>query len=140
MSESKLKPSIPSTPGSPRTLLGRAIVAHGELSSDEDMVIDGQFDGSISAPNHCLTIGTEANIKAGVLARHVIVQGSVVGNLTASEKIEVRGTGRVVGDLVAATVVIEDGAYFKGSIDIARDDGSEAARGTAAQNIVRTPA
>jgi cytoskeletal protein CcmA (bactofilin family) len=71
-----------------------------------------------------LTVGKEGQVKAEIRARQVVILGSVTGNVAAREKIEIRRTGHMVGDLVAGTVAIEEGAYFKGSIDIARDEGS----------------
>jgi len=114
----------PAAPSSPRNALGRSVVAKGEIVSGEDLSIDGQFEGNIRVEGHCLTVGPEGQVKAEVRARQVIVQGVVTGNIVAREKAEIRRTGRVVGDIISATVAIEDGAYFKGSIDIARGETS----------------
>jgi len=124
MSEPKPKSTNPPASGSSHTLLGRTVVAQGQLSAGEDLLIEGKFEGNISLDDHCLTVGTEGHVKAEIRARQVVILGSVTGNVAAREKIEIRRTGHVVGDLLAATVAIEEGAYFKGSIDIARDDGS----------------
>jgi cytoskeletal protein CcmA (bactofilin family) len=126
MSEPTNKSTIPSASGGQRTVLGRTVVAQGQLTSGEDIVIEGQFDGTISLNDHCLTIGAEGRVKAEIRARQVIIQGSVTGNVEAREKIDIRRTGHVVGDLVASTVAIEEGAYFKGSIDIARGEAAGA--------------
>ncbi len=120
MSEPTPKASIPSASGSQRTVIGRTVVAQGQIVSGEDIVIEGQFDGTINLNDHCLTVGPEGHVKAEIHARLVIIQGSVTGNVEAREKVDIRRTGHVVGDLVAATVAIEEGAYFKGSIDITR--------------------
>jgi cytoskeletal protein CcmA (bactofilin family) len=117
--------SMPSVAGSPRTFLGRTVVTQGQLSSGEDLLIEGRFEGNITLDDHCLTIGAEGHVKAEIRARQVVILGAVTGNIEAREKIEIRRTGHVVGDLVAATVAIEEGAYFKGSIDIARGDKPE---------------
>ena len=103
------------------------MVAQGQIIPGEDLLIEGQFEGTITLNDHCLTVGSEGHVKAEIRARQVIIQGAVTGNIEAREKIEIRRTGHVVGDLVAATVAIEEGAYFKGSIDIARDEGAGAA-------------
>ena len=108
------------------TLLGRSAVMHGEISASEDLQIEGQFDGTINLQENCLTVGPKGQVKAEIRARQVVVHGSVNGNVTAREKIEIRRTGHVLGDLVAAGVAIEDGAYFKGSIEILRE-GDKAA-------------
>jgi cytoskeletal protein CcmA (bactofilin family) len=139
MSEPTLKSSSPTAAGSPHTILGHTVVVKGQLSSGEDLMIEGQFEGNVNLDDHCLTVGTEGHVKAEIHARQVVILGTVTGNLVASEKIEIRRTGHVVGDLVAATVAIEEGAYFKGSIDIARD-GTEAARDTAASSVVKNTA
>lgn len=140
MSEPILKSSNPSAAGSPHTLLGHTVVVKGQLSSGEDLMIDGQFEGNINLDDHCLTVGTEGHVKAEIHARQVVILGTVTGNLAAREKIEIRRTGHVVGDLVAATVAIEEGAYFKGSVDIARDDGSGAGRDADAPSDLKNTA
>lgn len=122
MSEPTPKSSNPSAAGGQRTVIGRTVVAQGQIVSGEDIVIEGQFDGTINLNDHCLTVGAEGRVKAEIHARTVVIQGSVAGNIEAREKIDIRRTGHVVGDLVAATVAIEDGAYFKGSIDITRNE------------------
>jgi len=134
MSEPTPKFTTPSTPGGQRTYLGRTVVAQGQLSSAEDLLIEGKFEGTISLNDHCLTVGPEGNVKAEIRARQVVIQGSVTGNVAAREKVEIKRTGHVVGDLVAGTVAIEEGAYFKGSIDIARDEASGAAASSSSGN------
>jgi cytoskeletal protein CcmA (bactofilin family) len=111
-----------------QTILGQSITLHGEMSGKEDLLIEGQLEGTISLPEHCVTVGPHGGVKAEIHARQIIVLGAVTGNITAREKIEIRKTGQVVGDLVAAAVAIEDGAYFKGSIDILREQNQEAPR------------
>ena len=129
MSEPTPKNTISSATGSQRTCIGRTVVAQGQIVAGEDLLIEGQFDGTISLNEHCLTVGPEGHVKAEVRARQVVIQGSVTGNIEAREKVDIRLTGHVVGDLVASTVAIEEGAYFKGSIDIARDEGAGVAGG-----------
>ncbi|MFZ0959433.1 MAG: polymer-forming cytoskeletal protein [Terriglobia bacterium] len=137
MSEATLKSSNLSAAGNPHTILGHTVVVKGQLSSGEDLMIEGQFEGNINLDDHCLTVGTEGHVKAEIHARQVVIQGSVTGNVVAREKIDIRRTGHVVGDLVAATVAIEEGAYFKGSIDIAREGGAEATRDVAAPSDLK---
>ncbi len=122
MSEPTPRASNSTASSGQRTVFGRTVVAQGQIVSGEDIVIEGQFDGNITMSDHCLTIGPEGRVKAEIRARQVVIQGSVTGNIEAREKIDIRRTGHVVGDLVAAAVAIEDGAYFKGSIDIARGE------------------
>jgi cytoskeletal protein CcmA (bactofilin family) len=120
--------------------LGRTVVAQGQLSAGEDLLIEGKFEGNISLDDHCLTVGAEGHVKAEIRARQVVILGSVTGNVAAREKIEIRRSGHVVGDLLAASVAIEEGAYFKGSIDIARDEGSAVSSDVAAPSIVSSNA
>jgi cytoskeletal protein CcmA (bactofilin family) len=114
-----------SSQGQVQATIGRSIVLKGELSANEDLVIEGQFDGTVNLQDHCLTIGPNGKVKAEVQARRVVIHGTVNGNVSAREKIEVRRTGNVTGDLTSASVSIEEGAYFKGSIDILRDTKQE---------------
>lgn len=119
------------------TQLGRSVILRGDLSGKEDLLIEGQFDGTINLPEHCVTVGAHGQIKAEIHARQVVILGSVTGNVAAREKIEIRKTGQVVGDLVAATIAIEDGAYFKGSIDILREQSQEAPHSMAAPDTLK---
>ncbi len=133
--EATPKVSNPISTNQNPTVLGRSVVSHGEISASEDLLVEGQFDGTISMKDHCLTVGTNGQVKAEIHARQVIIHGTVNGNITAREKVEIRRTGRVQGDLTAAGVAIEDGAYFKGSIEIQREDVSESPRAFAASSV-----
>lgn len=105
----------------PQTVLGQSLILNGQLTASEDLLIEGQFEGNIELKEHCLTVGPNGRVKAEISARQVVIHGSVEGNTTAREKIEIRKTGHVLGDLVAGGIAIEEGAYFKGSIDILRE-------------------
>lgn len=146
------KPEKPMTDIAPRTTpvagtqpsstLGRSVVIKGELVGKEDLMIEGQFEGTIDVAEHTVTVGAQGQVKSEIRARQVVVHGSVAGKITAREKIEIRRTGNVVGDLVAAGVAIEDGAYFKGSIEILREGRAETqkAQAATAQVTHATPA
>lgn len=121
MAEPILKPPMAGAPGQHPTYLGGSVVFRGELSGDEDLTIEGQFDGSINVQGHCVTVGQHGQVKADIAARQVSVSGKLNGKVNALEKISIQRTGNVVGDLVSAGVAIEEGAYFKGSIEILRD-------------------
>jgi cytoskeletal protein CcmA (bactofilin family) len=100
--------------------IGKSVVIKGELSGSEDLVIEGQVDGKVELRQNVLTIGPNGKIKAQVFAKSVVVLGEVVGNITASEKVDIRDNGSVDGDLVAPRVAIAEGAHFRGSIDMQR--------------------
>ncbi len=131
-SEAPLRVSASPASHQNQTFLGRSVVLQGELSGKEDLLIEGQFDGNINLQEHCLTIGPQGQVKAEIRARQVVVHGTVNGNISAREKIDIRKTGHVVGDLLAGAIAIEEGAYFKGSIDILREQPQEVGRAVSA--------
>jgi len=98
--------------------IGKSIVIKGELTGSEDLTIEGQVEGTIQLRDHVLTIGPNGKIKAQIFAKSVIVLGEVNGNVTASEKVDIRDKGSVDGDIAAPRVAIADGAHFRGSIDM----------------------
>ncbi len=105
--------------------IGKSVIIKGELSGSEDLTIEGQVEGKIELRQNVLTIGPNAKIKAQVLARAVVVEGSVQGNISTSEKIEIRDKGSVEGDLSSPRVAIADGAHFRGSIDMQQAKAGE---------------
>ena len=140
MSETTAK--LPSTtPTSPhQTVLGQTVVLRGELLAKEDLLIDGRFEGPLSLEGHSLTVGEEAQVKAEIRARQVVIMGTITGKIVAREKVEIRRSGRLTGDLMAGAVAIEEGAFFKGSIDILREEVQEGSRGTPLQSTLETSA
>ena len=98
--------------------IGKSVLIKGELSGSEDLYVDGQVEGTIELRDHNLTVGPNGRVQANINAKEVIIHGSLKGNVRAIDRVEIRKSGSLVGDLVAARVMIEDGAYFKGSIDI----------------------
>ena len=133
-------PSPIQSSSSHSTVLGGTLVLKGELSGKEDLLIEGQFDGSVDVPEHCLTVGPQGHVKADIRARQVIVNGSIDGKVTAKDKVELHKTANVVGDLVSASVSIDDGAYFKGSIEIVRETGAERPRPHQSVQPAKSPA
>lgn len=107
-------------------VIGKGVLVKGQILSREDLYVDGEVDGSIEMQEHRLTVGPNGRLQAGVKAREVVVLGIVQGNVDASEKIDIRKEAKLVGDIKTARIVIEDGAYFKGSIDITRTEPSKA--------------
>src|ERR1022692_334046 len=98
--------------------LGASLHVKGEITGNEDLAIDGSVEGLVQLEDRKLTIGASAKVTADVIAREVVVYGNVKGNLRARDRIEIKKDGSVVGDLTTARIMIEDGAYFKGSIEI----------------------
>jgi cytoskeletal protein CcmA (bactofilin family) len=98
--------------------LGATLHVKGEITGNEDLAIDGSVEGLVHLEDRKLTVGPSAKLTADVIAREVVVYGNVKGNLRARDRIEIKKDGSVVGDLTTARIMIEDGAYFKGSIEI----------------------
>src|SRR5271163_1339876 len=111
-------PANASSSGSGTARLGASLHVKGEITGNEDLAIDGSVEGLIQLEDRKLTIGASAKVTADVIAREVVVYGNVKGNLRARDRIEIKKDGSVVGDLTTARIMIEDGAYFKGSIEI----------------------
>ena len=98
--------------------IGKSVVIKGELNGSEDLTIEGQVEGKIELRQNVLTIGANGRIKAQVFAKAVIILGEVTGNVTATEKVDIRDNGSVDGDIAAPRVAIAEGAHFRGSIDM----------------------
>ena len=103
--------------------IGKSVVIKGELSGSEDLTIEGLVEGKIELKDNILTIGPNGKIKAQVFAKALIVLGEVTGNVTASDKVEIRDGGSVDGDIVSPRVAIAEGAHFRGSVDMQRKAG-----------------
>src|SRR5204862_4442949 len=100
--------------------IGKSVVIKGELTGSEDLTIEGDVEGKIELRQNVLTIGPNGRIKAQVFAKSVVILGEVTGNVTASEKVDLRDNGSVDGDIAAPRVAIAEGAHFRGSIDMQR--------------------
>jgi cytoskeletal protein CcmA (bactofilin family) len=100
--------------------LGKSVTIKGELSASEDLTLYGQMEGSITLPDHTLTIGPHADIKAAIAAKAVVIKGAVTGNVTAGEKIEIQNTGSINGDVVAPRLAIADGGSLRGKVQMPR--------------------
>ena len=100
--------------------IGKSVVIKGELNGSEDLTVEGHVEGKIELRDHVLTIGPNGKIKAQVFAKAVIVLGEVNGNVTATEKVDIRDGGSVDGDIVSPRVAIAEGAHFRGSVDMQR--------------------
>ena len=100
--------------------IGKSLVIKGEVTGSEALYIDGRVEGSINLPGNRVTVGRNGVVSANISAREVVVIGKVKGNMTASDRVDIRNEGSLTGDVIAARISIEDGAYFKGGIDIQR--------------------
>ena len=102
--------------------LGKSVVIKGELSGSEDLTLYGQMEGSIRLPNHTLTIGPHADIRAEISAKAVVIMGAVTGTVTAGEKVEIRATGSMTGDIASPRLAIADGGCLRGRVETPRSD------------------
>lgn len=112
--------------------IGKSVVIKGELSGSEDLTIEGNVEGKIDLRENTLTIGPNGKIRAEVFAKAVIVLGEVTGNVTATEKVDIRDNGSVDGDVSAPRVAIAEGAHFRGAIDMQRGNQKPKAAAAAA--------
>ena len=106
------------------TSLGRTLVIKGELTAEENLIIEGTVEGHIAVPGHRVAVGQHATVTANILAKTVTVLGSANGILTASEKVELRESASVTGRIVASTIAISEGAVFEGSVDPTRAEAA----------------
>jgi cytoskeletal protein CcmA (bactofilin family) len=110
--------------------IGKSLVIKGEVTGSESLYIDGRVEGAINLPGNRVTVGRNGQVQANMNAREVVVLGKVKGNITASDRVDIRNEGSLTGDVVCQRISIEDGAYFKGGIDI-RKPGVKEANGQA---------
>ncbi len=112
--------------------IGKGLFVKGEITGSESLFIDGKVEGSINLPGNRVTVGRNGQVAASINAREFVVLGKVRGNVTATDRVDIRGEGSLSGDVTAARISIEDGAFFKGGIDIRKPDAKPAAAATAA--------
>ncbi len=108
--------------------LGKNVTVKGQIFAREDLTIDGEVEGTVECHEHRLTIGPNARVQAGLKAREIIIHGSIHGNVDATDKIDIKKEAKLVGDIKTSRIVIEDGAYFKGSIDISKPAAAKGAQ------------
>jgi len=125
INEPAAAPRPVTTTTSDQATIGKSLVIKGEVTGSESLYIDGRVEGSINLSGNRVTIGRNGVVAANINAREIVVLGKVRGNLTASDRVDIRSDGSLTGDVVAARISIEDGAFFKGGIDI-RKAGAKA--------------
>jgi len=110
--------------------IGKSISIRGDLTGNEDMVIEGQVEGKVDLPNNQLTVGANGNVKAEIHAKGVVIVGHVVGNVFGAERIEIQATGRVEGDVTAPRLVVAEGAQLNGAIKMTQKGDRSATAGS----------
>ena len=123
-SEPPAAPRPVTTTTADQATIGKSLVIKGEVTGSESLYIDGRVEGSINLPGNRVTVGRNGVVSANISAREIVVLGKVRGNMTASDRVDIRNEGSLIGDVVAQRISIEDGAFFKGGIDI-RKPGAE---------------
>jgi cytoskeletal protein CcmA (bactofilin family) len=139
MSTTSNVPSEPAPASAPRNAvlnnqeqatIGKSLVIKGEVSGSESLYIDGRVEGAINLAGHRVTVGRNGQVQANINAKEVVILGKVKGNVVASDRTDIRNEGSLIGDVVCQRISIEDGAYFKGGIDI-RKAGTKEMNGAA---------
>jgi cytoskeletal protein CcmA (bactofilin family) len=124
--------STTATPGTgEQATIGKSLVVKGEVTGSESLYIDGKVEGAINLPGNRVTVGRNGQVAANIVAREVVVLGKVRGNCQASDRVDIRSEGSLTGDVIAARISIEDGAFFKGGIDIRKPGGTDLKGGPA---------
>jgi cytoskeletal protein CcmA (bactofilin family) len=139
MSTDAMRP-LGSSPDRASARLGASLHVKGEISGNEDLLIDGTVEGLVQLDERKLTVGATAKVTADIIAREVVVYGTVKGNLRAKDRIEIKKDGSVNGDLTTSRISIEDGAYFKGSIEIDKVSEKESSTSAFSRTSSATPA
>ena len=116
----------PVTAGDQATI-SKGLIIKGEITGSESLFVDGKVEGSISLPGNRVTVGRNGQVSASIAAREIVILGKVRGNVAASDRVDIRAEGALTGDVAAARISIEDGAFFKGGIDIKKADAKQAA-------------
>lgn len=121
------EPARPAPPTGEQATIGKGLFIKGEITGTESLFIDGKIEGSINLPGNRLTVGRNGQVSASINAREIVVLGKVKGNVAATDRVDIRAEGSLTGDVAAARISIEDGAYFKGGIDIRKPDAKSSA-------------
>jgi cytoskeletal protein CcmA (bactofilin family) len=112
--------------------IGKGLFIKGEITGSESLFIDGKVEGNINLPGNRVTVGRNGQVAANITAREIVILGKIRGNVTASDRVEIRAEGSLTGDVTVARISIEDGAFFKGGIDIRKPEVKPAVSGVSA--------
>ena len=126
-------------PTGEQATIGKSLVVKGELTGSESLYIDGKVEGAINLPGNRVTVGRNGQVAANIVAREVVVLGKVRGNCQASDRVDIRSEGSLTGDVIAARISIEDGAFFKGGIDIRKPGSADVKSTSAAPSTTTAP-
>ena len=116
-------------PSGEQATIGKSLFVKGEVSGSESLYVDGKVEGTINLPGNRVTVGRNGQVSANITAREIVVLGKVRGNVSASDRVDIRAEGSLSGDVAASRISIEDGAFFKGGIDIRKPDAKPGAAG-----------
>ncbi len=130
--ETPSRTPVASASTSDQATIGKGLFIKGEITGSESLFIDGKVDGAINLPGNRVTVGRNGQVAANVTAREVVILGKIRGNVSASDRVDIRAEGSLAGDVAAARISIEDGAYFKGGIDIRKPEAAKSASANSA--------
>jgi len=119
-------PARPQAVTGEQATIGKGLFIKGEITGSESLYIDGKVEGSLNLPGNRVTVGRNGQVSANITAREIVVLGKVRGNVSATDRVDIRAEGSLNGDVAAARISIEDGAFFKGGIDIRKPDSKSA--------------
>ena len=134
------RPVSTTTTTADQATIGKSLVIKGEVTGSESLYIDGRVEGSINLAGNRVTVGRNGVVAANINAREIVVLGKVRGNLTASDRVDIRSDGSLTGDVVAARISIEDGAFFKGGIDIRKGSAAGQKEEPKSSSVAAEPA
>jgi cytoskeletal protein CcmA (bactofilin family) len=120
-----IEPARPAPPVGEQATIGKGLSIKGEINGSESLYVDGKVEGSINLPGNRVTVGRNGQVTASITAREIVILGKIRGNIVASDRVDIRAEGALTGDVAAARISIEDGAYFKGGIDIRKPDAKQ---------------
>jgi cytoskeletal protein CcmA (bactofilin family) len=137
--EAPSRPQQPAATTGEQATIGKGLFIKGEITGSESLFIDGKVEGSISIPGNRVTVGRNGQVAANISAREIVVLGKVRGNVSATDRVDIRAEGSLSGDVAAARISIEDGAFFKGGIDIRKPDSKQgSSNGQAIAEVSKT--
>lgn len=125
-------PARPAPSTADQATIGKGLLVKGEITGSESLFIDGKVEGSVVLPGNRVTVGRNGQVAASITAREIVILGKVRGNIVASDRVDIRAEGALTGDVTAARISIEDGAYFKGGIELRKAESKTPITGAAA--------